>query len=294
LLALKETIINGGGIYIMKKLIPDEKNWKNKLSKFFNNKGFYIVLAVCILIVAATAIYVATQNMNTPDTSLNDPTNLIPGEANLEEESGDQAKAVAGSVTNSDIANQSTVAEQATPASATASAPEKAPEKAPESTSPKPKSDNTSVKSTLKFDRPVDGAIMKDFTRDVTTFSESKTLGDIRAHNGLDFKVDKLTKVRAVADGTISLVEDNANGITVEISHGSDGLVTKYAGLSKQGLEDICCGLKVKANEIIGLVGDPIQSECEDGAHLHFEVLKNGKSVDPVPYLRSTSEKTDK
>ncbi|QNU66640.1 M23 family metallopeptidase [Ruminiclostridium herbifermentans] len=282
----------------MKKLIPDEKNWKNKLTKFFNNKGFYIVLAVCILIVAATAIYVATQNMNSPDTSLNDPAQLIPGEANLEDESGEQAKAVAGSVSNTDIANQSTVAEQSTPANATASAPEKdnekANDKANEETSPKAKSDNAAVKSTLKFDRPVDGAIMKDFTRDVTTFSESKTLGDIRAHKGLDFKVEKLTKVRAVADGTISLVEDNANGITVEISHGTDGLVTKYAGLSRQGLEDICCGLKVKANEIIGLVGDPIQSECEDGAHLHFEVLKNGKSVDPVPYLRSTSEKTDK
>lgn len=274
----------------MKKLIPDEKNWRNKLSKFFNNKGFYIILAVCILIVAATAIYVATQNMNSPDTSMNEPTNLIPGEANLEEESGEQAKAVAGSISKDELASQSAVANQST----TASTPSSAPTKAEVETSAKPKSDNTAVKSILKFDRPVEGAIMKDFTRDVTTFSESKTLGDIRAHKGLDFKVEKLTKVRAVADGTISLVEDNANGITVEISHGSDGLVTKYAGLSKQGLEDICCGLKVKANEIIGLVGDPIQSECEDGAHLHFEVLKNGKSVDPVPYLRSTSETTDK
>lgn len=270
----------------MKKLIPDEKNWRNKLSKFFNNKGFYIILAVCILIVAATAIYVATQNMNSPDTSMNDTTKLIPGEANSEDEPGEQAKAVTGSVSKADIASPSAVANQSTTAST--------PVKDDVAASAKPKSDNTAVKAILKFDRPVEGPIMKDFTRDVTTFSESKTLGDIRAHKGLDFKVEKLTKVRAVADGTICLVEDNANGITVEISHGSDGLVTKYAGLSKQGLEDICCGLKVKANEIIGLVGDPIQSECEDGAHLHFEVLKNGKSVDPVPYLRSTSETTDK
>lgn len=274
----------------MKKLIPDEKNWKNKLSKFFNNKGFYIILAVCILIVAATAIYVATQNMNSPDSSMNDTTKFVPGEANSEEEPEEQAKAVAGSISKADMASPSAAANQST----TASTPASDPVKADAATSAKPKSDNTAVKSILKFNRPVDGPIMKDFTRDVTTFSESKTLGDIRAHKGLDFKVEKLTKVRAVADGTICLVEDNANGITVEISHGSDGLVTKYAGLSKQGLEDICCGLKVKANEIIGLVGDPIQSECEDGAHLHFEVLKNGKSVDPVPYLRSTSDTTDK
>ncbi len=278
----------------MKKLIPDEKNWRNKLSKFFSNKGFYIIIAVCILIVAVTAIYVATQNMNSPDTSMNDSTKLIPGEANSEEELGEHAKAVAGSVSKAEMASQSAVANQSNTASKTASTPASTPEKKDAVTSTKPKSDNTAVKSVLIFNRPVDGPIMKDFTRDVNTFSESKTLGDIRAHKGLDFKVEKLTKVRAVADGTICLVEDNANGITVEISHGSDGLVTKYAGLSKQGLEDICCGLKVKANEIIGLVGDPIQSECEDGAHLHFEVLKNGKSVDPVPYLRSTSETTEK
>lgn len=248
----------------MKKLIPDERNWKDKLSKFFNNKGFYVILAVCIIIVAATAIYVTTQNMNSPDTSMNSE-KIIPGEANANQE--EQAKAVTGTVDKTaEAAKESTAAN--TPAKAAVT---------------KPKTTATAV---VKFNRPVDGAVMKDFTRDINTFSESKTLGDIRAHNGIDFKVDKLTKVRAVADGTVCLVENNASGITVEISHGSNGLKTKYAGLSTQGLEDISFGLKVKANQIIGFVGDPIQSECEDGAHLHFEVLKNGKSVDPSPYLK--------
>ncbi len=270
MLAIEETIFNGGGIFIMKKLIPDEKNWKNKLSKFFNNKGFYVILAVCILIVAATAIYVTTQNMNSPDTSMNDE-KIIPGEANVDQ--GDQAKAVTGTVGKTEAANQSTAVN--TPAKETVTKPK-----------------TTTTTAVIKFNRPVDGTIMKDYTRDVNTFYESKTLGDIRAHNGIDYKVDKLTKVRAVADGTVCLVENNANGITVEISHGSNGLKTLYAGLSKQGLENISFGLKVKANEIIGLVGDPIQSECEDGAHLHFEVLKNGKSVDPAPYLKASSATT--
>ncbi len=258
----------------MKKLIPDEKNWKNKLSKFFNNKGFYVILAVCIIIVAATAIFVTTQNMNSPDTGINSEGKIIPGDANANQGiQEDQAKAVAGSSDKS-VANQA-------PASNTAKEPAKS------STPSKAKA--APSKAAISFSRPVDGSIMKDYTRDVNTFSESKTMGDIRAHSGLDFKVDKLTKVRAVADGTVSLVEDNSNGITVEITHGTSGLKTRYAGLSKQGLEDISCGLKVKANEIIGLVGDPIQSECEDGAHLHFEVLKNGKSVDPAPYLKAST-----
>jgi len=253
----------------MKKLIPDEKSWKNKLSKFFNNKGFYVILAVCIIIVAATAIFVTTQNMNSPDTGINDK--IIPGEANADRE--ENSKAVTGTVGKTGEAAIQTTATANTPAKAAVTKPK-------------------TTTAVIKFNRPVDGAIAKDFTRDIKTFSESKTLGDIRAHNGLDFKVDKLTKVRAVADGTVCLVENNANGITIEISHGNNGLITKYAGLSKQGLEDISFGLKVKANEIIGLVGDPIQSECEDGAHLHFEVLKNGKSVDPTLYLKASSTTT--
>lgn len=269
LLVIKETIFNGGGIYIMKKLIPDEKNWKDKLSKFFNNKGFYVILAVCIIIVAATAIFVTTQNINSPDTGINNSEIIIPGEANADQ--GEQAKAVTGTVDKAAAANQTTAAN--TPAKAAVTKPK-----------------TTTTTAITKFIRPVDGAIMKDFTRDINTFSESKTLGDIRAHKGIDFKVDKLTRVRAVADGTVCLVENNDTGITVEISHGANGLKTRYAGLSKQGLDEISFGLKVKANEIIGLVGDPIQSECEDGAHLHFEVLKNGKSVDPTPYLKASAK----
>ncbi len=268
----------------MKKLIPDEKNWKNKLSKFFNNKGFYVILAACIIIVAAAAIFVVTQNINSPDTGINSEGKIIPGEPNANQaDQEDQAKAVAGTANKGVVANQ-------TPAANTAKDSEKSsPAKNSPAKSSPAKTQQTPSKSAISFIRPVDGTIMKDYTRDVNTFSESKTLGDIRAHTGLDFKVDKLTKVRAVADGTISLVEDNSNGITIEITHGTTGLKTRYAGLSKQGLEDISFGLKVKANEKIGLVGDPIQTECEDGAHLHFEVLKNGKAVDPVPYLKAST-----
>ncbi|ACL74669.1 M23 family metallopeptidase [Ruminiclostridium cellulolyticum] len=263
----------------MKKLIPDENNWKNKLSKFFSSKGFYVVLAVCIIVVAATAILLTTQNMK-------DTGKIIPGEA--ANASQDEAtKAVSGKLDKTKAANNNTQSAASETAKSTPTPP-----KSGESKSSKSASANAVIKFSC---RPVDGPIMKDFTRDINTFSESKTLGDIRAHDGIDFKVEKLTKVRAVASGTISKVEDNTNGITVEITH-SNNLKTRYAGLSKQNLEDISCGLKVKANDIIGLVGDPIQIECEDGPHLHFQVLKNGKSVDPSPYLSvpSTADKQGK
>ncbi len=257
----------------MKKLIPDENNWKNKLSKFFSSKGLYVVLAVCIIVVAATAILLTTRNMNS-DVGM-DTGKIIPGEvANAGQD--EASKAVSGKLDKTGAANK---------AQSAANETAKSTPTPPKSGTGKSKSASASVNAIVKFSyRPVDGPVMKDFTRDINTFSESKTLGDIRAHDGIDFKVEKLTKVRAVASGTISKVEDSPNGIIVEITH-SNNLKTRYAGLSKQKLEDISCGLKVKANEIIGFVGDPIQIECEDGPHLHFQVLKNGRSVDPSPYL---------
>ncbi len=262
----------------MKKLIPDENNWKNKLSKFFKSKGLYVVLAVCIIVVAATAILLTTRNMSS-DVGM-DTGKIIPGEtANASQD--DASKAVSGKPDKTGTTSQSADANNGQSAANDTAKSTPTPPKSGTGKS----SSSASANAIIKFScRPVDGSVMKDFTRDINTFSESKTLGDIRAHDGIDFKVEKLTKVRAVASGTISKVEDSPNGITVEITH-SNNLKTRYAGLSKQNLEDISCGLKVKANDIIGLVGDPIQIECEDGPHLHFQVLKNGKSVDPSPYL---------
>lgn len=263
----------------MKKLIPDENNWKNKLSKFFSSKGLYVVLAVCIIVVAATAIILTTQNMHS-DVGM-DTSKIIPGEV-ANSSQNDASKAVSGKLDKTGAANKAAGANNAQGA---ANETAKSTTTPPKTGAAKSKSASANVNAVVKFScRPVDGPVMKDFTRDINTFSESKTLGDIRAHDGIDFKVEKLTQVRAVASGTISKVEDNASGITVEITH-SNNLKTRYAGLSKQNLEDISCGLKVKANDIIGRVGDPIQIECEDGPHLHFQVLKNGKSVDPAPYL---------
>jgi murein DD-endopeptidase MepM/ murein hydrolase activator NlpD len=261
----------------MKKLIPDEKNWKSKLSRFFSSKGFYIVLAVCIIIVAATAILVTTQNINSPDVAM-DQQKLIPEDAASNQVAqGDQAKEVgpAKSNTSSDVASKSPTGSAIAPKAGSG------------------KAVTASANAVIKFIRPVTGAIFKNHTKNTDTMETSATLGDIRSHKGVDFKTEKLAKVKAVADGTISEVKCNASGITVVITH-NKSLKTVYSGLSSEGLDNIAPGCAVKANEVIGLVGDPIQSECEDGPHLHFEVLKDGKSVDPTTYFQTSNNQQAK
>ncbi|MCA9017943.1 MAG: M23 family metallopeptidase, partial [Planctomycetaceae bacterium] len=70
-------------------------------------------------------------------------------------------------------------------------------------------------------------------------------------------------------------------GLTVEINHGN-GYETRYAH-AEQLLVEV--GDIVKKGETIGLVGSTGRST---GPHLHFEVFKNGRVVDPASYINRT------
>ncbi|NLM50374.1 MAG: M23 family metallopeptidase, partial [Clostridiaceae bacterium] len=64
-----------------------------------------------------------------------------------------------------------------------------------------------------------------------------------------------------------------------KIDHGN-GYVTAYGHLSKINTS---VGKTVEKGEVIGLLGNTGRST---GPHLHFEVIKNGKHVDPLSYLK--------
>ena len=49
--------------------------------------------------------------------------------------------------------------------------------------------------------------------------------------------------------------------------------------------EGLTVGQTVKKGDVIATVAEPTGNEYKDGAHLHFEVLENGKSVDPTKHL---------
>ena len=68
----------------------------------------------------------------------------------------------------------------------------------------------------------------------------------------------------------------------VEVSHG-DGLVTRYAH-NQQNLVDV--GDLVRRGDVIALMGSSGRST---GPHVHFEVFKYGRAVDPATYVRRTN-----
>lgn len=98
-------------------------------------------------------------------------------------------------------------------------------------------------------------------------------------HTGLDISAKTGTKIKAIADGTVTCAKYSGSyGNLVKIDHGN-GVETWYAHTSKMYVKN---GQKVKAGETIAAVGSTGNST---GPHLHLEIRVNGKHVNPQKYL---------
>lgn len=105
--------------------------------------------------------------------------------------------------------------------------------------------------------------------------------GAAAMHKGLDFRGHIGSPIHAAADGVVSFVgQIRGYGNVVEIRHGN-GLVTRYAHMSKFKTKR---GTRVAAGDVIGLIGNTGRST---GPHLHFEVRVNGRAVNPRPFLET-------
>lgn len=103
--------------------------------------------------------------------------------------------------------------------------------------------------------------------------------GHKRMHKGVDFAAPHGTEIYAVGGGVVSFVgRKSGYGNVVEVDHG-DGLVSRYAHLSKAKVDE---GEVVKKGKLIALMGSTGRST---GSHLHLEVLKDGQQVNPLDYI---------
>jgi len=101
-------------------------------------------------------------------------------------------------------------------------------------------------------------------------------------HQGVDFAGKAGGEVVAVASGVVSWSGEKAGyGTMIEVAHG-DGLVTRY-GHNDENLVE--AGDLVRKGQAIALMGNTGRST---GPHVHFEVYKHGRPVDPSSYIRRT------
>jgi murein DD-endopeptidase MepM/ murein hydrolase activator NlpD len=102
----------------------------------------------------------------------------------------------------------------------------------------------------------------------------------LRMHTGIDFTAPTGTPIYAPGNAKVKEVSRHRHGygLMLVLDHGY-GYETLYAHLSKFNVK---VGQEVKRGEIIGYVGN---TGVSTAPHLHYEVIKNGKKINPVNYF---------
>jgi murein DD-endopeptidase MepM/ murein hydrolase activator NlpD len=121
---------------------------------------------------------------------------------------------------------------------------------------------------------PVEGSISSGYGH-----REHPLSGKPSFHSGLDISVPQGTQVKATADGIVSFSGwTPGGGNTIVIEHGY-GISTAYAHNQRILVQ---VGQRVKRREAIAVSGS---TGASTGPHLHYEIWKNGRHVDPAAYL---------
>lgn len=138
--------------------------------------------------------------------------------------------------------------------------------------------DETAYMMSFTHIKPLKEAVLtSDFGNRVHPITGVKSF-----HFGLDLAADEGTSIRAMADGTVRQVGDGSYGNYVIVDH-ADGFATLYAHCSKilvKQNEDVTAGQSIA---LVGATGNAT------GNHLHLEVWRDGKALDPGNYVQYTT-----
>ncbi len=107
-----------------------------------------------------------------------------------------------------------------------------------------------------------------------------------RGHDGVDYAAPSGTKIYASGDGVVTMAKwYGGYGKYIKIRHNAE-YSTGYAHM-RSFAKGIRPGVRVKQGQVIGYVGN---TGLSTGPHLHFEVVRNGKKVDPLKVKAATGK----
>lgn len=222
------------------------KFYKSKTAKFLAGKGFYLVLAVCMTAMAI-AVYSALDS------------------ANLEE--GGESSSI-----------YETPSEIVPPVVSDQSEPQEEIDNLEEEDQDQTEPADVEGQAGY-FIMPVEAQVIKSY--DSQHLQYSATYNDMRLHKGTDLKPVGSNDVLSAGKGIVTIVEENTvYGNVVTIDH-FDGVLIRYCGVKNITVKT---NDEVKAGDILGEVG-VVTNESSDELHLHIEVFKDGKDVNPEEFF---------
>lgn len=265
------------------------KNMFKKSSKLFDREGFYIILFICLCIVAVTAVVISRNNA---------PSKTAQDQQQVDQLPEGTEYVIDDELEKNDSTPTMNTPEKTTTTSSTTPQTNSTTPQASSITNQKSSSVKKSdpVKEVFNIAMPVEGEITKNFDKE--HLQESISMEQWETHEGIDIACDIGSEVKAAQDGKVvdvfnddklAKILKSGFGMTVVIEH-KDGYQTVYCNLS----EDVKVkkGDTVKKGQVIGVVGDTATREVVslEGSHLHFVVLKKSGSeyitVNPQDYLK--------
>ena len=294
-----------------------QKKKPNKIVSFFAEKGFYIILILCIAAIGISGYVLFFSNRDNGNDMLyvgdTDPNSILgdsektpvptPYETemqiNIPDYATRESEFVMGDdlddpleydgkdndaypVDSEDDLDDDPFDDPAKSVMAPVGELDDPPDSDDEMTSSISTSDDDTVPVTANFYVwPVNGEIIERFSVDELVFSQ--TLGDWRVHTGIDIASGLGVQVCSIGDGTIEDVyTDELMGVSVVINHGNS-VRSVYRNL----MESVVVSIDdtVYAGDVIGGVGQTAENEISDPPHLHLEVIREGAQIDPVELL---------
>ena len=261
-----------------------ERNEPSKAMQFFEEKGFYIVLALCAAAIgiAGYLLFAATEEAAPV------PPDYDPGLAAMSSAAADLPVFDTGDADAPAVSLQKerpavTTAATTKAAMTMQTVPKTTAASAAVTTAAK----TTAVKTTAAqkkksfFVKPVAGEVYQPFSGDELVYD--RTNGDWRTHNGVDFLCDDGAKVMVIADGVVKdLYTDDYYGASILVEH-ENGLSSVYTGLMTETA--IYEGQALQAGDVIGAVDADALFEASLPVHFHLEVMRDGVRIDPMEVL---------
>ena len=273
-----------------------DQNKKNKVKDFFRKEGFYLVLFVCLCVVATVAAFTIRknsiakeQNKANNEISLNEveDNNSSETDSNFNKQNAERVE------NNDELANsnEESLSEPEVASVddevATSDQEEVAENQTTEATEEKVADVSAGTDTEVVLSFPIDGnvAVSREFGKMIRTYVD-ETRSEDTSRRGIDINASVGTVVKAAAEGKVEEVSSNTtDGTYVVIAH-ANGLKTKYTNLSEE--VKVAVGDVVSTGTEIGTVGNTsgifTSKVCGDVLNIQVQDA-NGNDVDPGAYF---------
>lgn len=232
-----------------------KNNYKQRIKDFLGKEGFYIVLFLCICLVAVVSAISYKQSKNDITTNI---------EAEQSSDNSDDISLNTEEKTKTKELENAEVA------------------KKDSQNNDKSKAANSEIK--VSFDKPIEGKLLRGYTYPKPVMIDESNQRTIR---GIDIEAKIGTGIKSCEDGIVEKVENFGveDGMTIIIKH-ANGIKSKYSNLNEN--VNVKVNETVKKGTVIGTVGETakIYGTQKFGEHLNFQILdSNNEQVNPLKYF---------